>query len=63
MNSLRLVSGSRLHDFEERTGYSKEVLNTFLEKAYAHGFIDSKERLVPTTRGLRFVDEVLLLLD
>ena len=63
MNSLRLVSGSRLHDFEERTGCSKEVINTFLEKAYAHGFIDSKERLVPTTRGLRFVDEVLLLLD
>ena len=63
MNSLRLVSGSRLEDFEERTGISREVINTFLEEAYAHGFIDSKHRLVPTPRGLKFVDEVLFLLN
>lgn len=62
MNSLRLVSGSKLEDFEERTGISREVINSFLEEAYEHGFIDSKDRLVPTPLGLRFVDEVLFLL-
>ena len=63
MNSLRLVSGSELRDFEERTGLSKEVIKDFLNKAFEGGFIDNKRRLVPTQRGLSFLDEVLLLID
>ena len=63
INALRLVGGTSLRDFEDRTGLPRNAISDFLQKAQGMGFIeDFTDEIVPTQKGLRFVDEALLLL-
>lgn len=64
INALRLVGGTNLHNFEDRTGLPRNAIENFLQKAKDMDFIeDFTDEIVPTQKGLRFVDEALLLLD
>ena len=63
MNSLRLVDGNTLDVFEQRTLCTRDKISDFLDKALKQDFITSRNELRPTARGLRFLDEVLLLVD
>ena len=65
INALRLVDGTSLGNFEDRTGLPQVAITKFLEQAKTLGFIEKEVpgHIVRTNKGLRFVDEVLLLLD
>ncbi len=62
MNALRLVEGFPLRLFDERTGVSRATLLQPLERAESLGLIHrDHERVTPTLRGQRFLNELLQL--
>jgi len=62
MNTLRLVEGFPARLFDERTGVSAAVVVKQLERAESLGLIQrDHERIVPTLRGQRFLNELLQL--
>ena len=62
MNALRLSDGVDLSSYETRTGLPVETIEPFLHQAYDRGFLTAKNEIRLNTYGMRFVDEVLLLL-
>lgn len=61
MNALRLADGVDLTLFENRTFHSVQSIKPFLQRAAESGFLFGTQDIKPTDRGLRFVDEMLLL--
>jgi len=62
MNALRLVDGFPLGMFRERTGLPLAAVVRQLERAESAGLIErDHERIVPTLRGQRFLNELLQL--
>ena len=62
MNALRLVQGFPARLFDERTGLPLAVALQQLERAEALGLIQrDHERIAPTLRGQRFLNELLQL--
>jgi putative oxygen-independent coproporphyrinogen III oxidase len=62
MNALRLVEGFPVPLFQERTGLPLASMAKRLERAEAVGLIVREpERIVPTLRGQRFLNELLQL--
>jgi len=62
MNALRLMHGFQAHLFEERTGLSRAAVLKQLDRAEALGLIErDHERVAPTLRGQRFLNELLQL--
>jgi len=60
LNALRLVRGFPLVLFAARTGLPESSIETALERALARGFVTrAGERLIPTERGRRFLNEAL----
>ena len=62
MNALRLSDGVDLSSYETRTGLPVETIQPFLHQAFDRGFLTARDEIRLTTFGMRFVDEVLLLL-
>jgi putative oxygen-independent coproporphyrinogen III oxidase len=64
MNALRLIDGTTVENFEQRTGLSRQVLAPFLSRAQNQGLVATGSREIKlTSTGLNFLDSVLLLLD
>jgi oxygen-independent coproporphyrinogen-3 oxidase len=62
MNALRLVAGFPLRLFDERTGLPSAAVVKQLERAESLGLIErDHERVVPTLKGQRFLNELLQL--
>jgi oxygen-independent coproporphyrinogen-3 oxidase len=62
MNALRLVEGFPLRLFDERTGVPGAAVLKQLERAESLGLIRrDHERIAPTLRGQRFLNELLQL--
>jgi oxygen-independent coproporphyrinogen-3 oxidase len=62
MNALRLTAGGPLRMFEERTGLPLRAVLDPLERAEALGLIErDHEKVAPTLRGQRFLNELLQL--
>ena len=62
MNALRLTGGVPLRSLEERTGLPLGTVLEPLERAEALGLIErDHEKLAPTLRGQRFLNELLQL--
>ena len=62
MNALRLVEGFPAHLFDESTGVPVAAVVKQLERAESLGLIQrDHERIVPTLRGQRFLNELLQL--
>jgi len=62
MNALRLTGGFSISMLTERTGLSIGAIVKPLEKAESLGLITrDHERVVPTLRGQRFLNELLQL--
>ncbi|HKA41378.1 MAG TPA: radical SAM family heme chaperone HemW [Burkholderiales bacterium] len=62
MNALRLNAGFRTRLFEERTGLPLSIVLRELDEAERRGFITrNHERVVPTLRGRRFLNDLLQL--
>ena len=62
MNALRLIDGFPVSMFEERTGLPRTVVMQQLERAESLGLIErDHERIAPTLRGQRFLNELLQL--
>ena len=62
MNALRLIDGVPAPLFSERTGLPLEVIAGQLERARRAELLDpGPDRLRPTARGLRFLNELLQL--
>jgi oxygen-independent coproporphyrinogen-3 oxidase len=62
MNALRLAGGFPVRMFRERTGLPLAAVVRQLERAEAAGLIErDHERIVPTLRGQRFLNELLQL--
>ncbi len=63
LNTLRLNEGFSLELFESRTGLPGSSLTQFIDKATDAGFIEPEhaERVVPTSRGRWFLNDLLLL--
>jgi len=62
MNALRLVNGFPASLFEERTGLSRAAVLKQLDRAESLGLIGrDHERVAPTLRGQRFLNELLQL--
>ena len=62
MNALRLVEGFPLRLFDERTGVPRAAVLKQLERAESLGLIRrDHERIAPTLRGQRFLNELLQL--
>jgi oxygen-independent coproporphyrinogen-3 oxidase len=62
MNALRLAAGFPLTLFEERTGLPRTQLLATLDAAERRGFIvRGHERVAPTERGRRFLNDLLAL--
>ena len=60
MNALRLVEGTPIEGFEQRTGLSPAALEPALSEARAQGWLEpDPQRLRPTPRGLQFLNHVL----
>lgn len=60
MNALRLLEGVPISLFSERTGLSWAALEPKLSQARNQGLLVTEpERLQPTERGLRFLNDVL----
>lgn len=63
MNALRLNEGFDPVLFTERTGLAIDLLDPFLEKAAGHGLLEvESDRIQPTPRGHRFLNDLLLLI-
>lgn len=68
MNALRLREGFCLTQFERRTGLDREHLDGFLKRACARDLVATTETLEekhvrPTPLGLRFLNDLLLLVE
>jgi oxygen-independent coproporphyrinogen-3 oxidase len=62
MNALRLIDGVPAALFSERTGLSLEAIAGQLEQARRTNLLDpAPDRLRPTAKGLRFLNELLQL--
>jgi oxygen-independent coproporphyrinogen-3 oxidase len=62
MNALRLTGGVPLRMFEERTGLPLSAILEPLARAEALGLVErDHEKVVPTARGQRFLNELLQL--
>lgn len=60
MNALRLTEGFPARLFAERTGLTLEAIRPQLEMAAAKGLLDvTVERIAPTERGRRFLNDLL----
>ena len=63
MNGLRLVEGFPITDFTERTGLPMGHLARFCTEAISKKLLEmTAERLRPTTRGMQYLNELLLLI-
>ncbi|MBT5685670.1 MAG: radical SAM family heme chaperone HemW [Gammaproteobacteria bacterium] len=64
LNALRLTNGFDLSLFEETTGLSPGLLDSFLEQASAEGFlVQSINQIKPTKKGRLFLNDLLMLVD
>ncbi|WP_101925729.1 MULTISPECIES: radical SAM family heme chaperone HemW [Luteimonas] len=62
LNTLRLVEGFRLADFEARTGLPRAAIAAPLAAAVAQGWLDvDADRVRPTALGQRFTNDVVAL--
>jgi len=62
LNALRLTEGFALALFRERTGLPLAALESALARAEAQGFVERDwQRMRPTARGQRFLNEALAL--
>lgn len=60
LNALRLVDGFSLSDFEARTGLSRQVLATTLDRLIAKNLLQQEhDHIVPTDLGRRFLNDVM----
>jgi putative oxygen-independent coproporphyrinogen III oxidase len=64
LNVLRLTNGFELSLFEETTGLSPGLLDSFLEQAIPKGFlVRSIDQIIPTEKGRLFLNDLLMLVD
>ena len=64
MNSLRLTAGFDWTTYEENTGLDRAGLNSFVAQGQAKGLLNlTSAGLQPTTRGLQFLNDLLLMVD
>ena len=64
MNSLRLTDGFDWTTYEESTGLDRAGLNNFVTQGQAKGLLNlTPEGLQPSTRGLQFLNDLLLMVD
>ncbi|MEX2488331.1 MAG: radical SAM family heme chaperone HemW [Pseudomonadales bacterium] len=68
MNALRLREGFSMAQFEAFTGLPGTTLNSFIDKACAKELViidesASETRIQPTIRGMRFLNDLLLMVD
>ena len=64
LNTLRLTNGFDLSLFEETTGLSPGLLDSFLEQAIPKGFlVQSINQIIPTEKGRLFLNDLLMLVD
>jgi len=61
MNALRLIRGCDLSTFEQRTQLDSRTISPFLETAYRKGLLTDPKSIRATARGLRFLDDLLVL--
>jgi putative oxygen-independent coproporphyrinogen III oxidase len=65
MNALRLKDGFTFSRFEQRTGLSKDTIAVFLQAGLDRQLLQygvgDKQHIFPTDRGMRYLDELLLL--
>jgi oxygen-independent coproporphyrinogen-3 oxidase len=62
MNALRLTEGFPARLFAERTGLTLEAIRPQLDEAAAQGLLEeTAERIAPTERGRRFLNDLLQL--
>lgn len=60
LNTLRLVDGFSLNDFEYRTGLSRESIALELQKAFAEQWLcQDADWIKPTELGMRFANDVM----
>jgi oxygen-independent coproporphyrinogen-3 oxidase len=60
MNALRLAEGFPARLFAERTGLALAAIHPLLEAAVSRGLLEvSAERIAPTRRGRRFLNDLL----
>lgn len=63
MNALRLVEGFTLSRFSDSTGLSEKQLQPFLNSSKSRGLIEFDQKHVkPTPLGLRYLDDLLLMI-
>jgi len=64
MNALRLVEGVPRRWFAERTQLADSVLDQYVPQLISRGLLeDRRDRLQPTTLGLRFLNDTLAVFD
>lgn len=65
LNGLRLTGGISLAQFELTTGLGRDTLAPFISRALDRDWIasDVSGRITPTDAGLRFLNDLLLLVD
>lgn len=67
MNALRLKDGFTLSRFEHRTGLSKDSIAIFLQAGLDKQLLQHDDKddnhIFPTALGMRYLDELLLLID
>src|SRR5690606_37468260 len=62
LNALRLNEGFSLAEFAARTGLSRDDIEPQLREAAGNGWIDvDADRVVPTSLGRRFANDVIAL--
>lgn len=67
MNALRLKDGFTLSRFEQRTGLPKDKIAIFLQAGLDRQLLryddNDDQHILPTELGMRYLDELLLLID
>ncbi len=66
LNTLRLVEGFTVKEFNENTGLSMECIKEPLQQAYARGWLSEKtatQRIYPTDTGMQFLNDLLELFN